>query len=193
MRTALFMRESSTRALKASGRAVFRGLGLFVLVVALVVPFAPGADAHTDFEYSDPADGAIIAEPVSQVRVRFTAESLVAGDGFVVLTPTGEIIAPEIVVSEDQREFTLLFEPALTAGDVGVQWSVRAGDAHPTEGAFSFTTTAPAPDVAREQVIPAGDAEPVDSTGLPEEELASPTEPDETTREIAESPTEELV
>ena len=127
MRTAPVTLESSASALQASGRAALRALGLFALVVALVAGFAPTADAHTDFEYSDPTDGAVIAEPVSQVRVRFTAESLVAGDGFIVLTPTGELIAPEVVVSEDKHEFTLLFDPPLTAGDVGVHRAKISG------------------------------------------------------------------
>lgn len=139
------MREPSTTPVSVFCRAIVQSLGVIAFVVALVVGFAPIAEAHTDFEGSDPAGGAVVSEPVPEITVRFTAESSIAGDGFVVLTPTGEIISPEVRASEDQRQFTLVFDPPLTAGDVGVQWSVRAGDAHPIEGAFSFTTTAPAP------------------------------------------------
>lgn len=153
----------------APGRAISRSLGLLAIGVALMIGLAPAADAHTDFENSDPADGAVVSEPVSQVRVRFTAESSVAGDGFVVLTPTGEIISPDVSVSEDQREFTLLFDPPLTAGDVGVQWSVRAGDAHPIEGVFTFTTTAPAPPAAASR---AGSVSPPEPEGLTDEPAA---------------------
>ena len=115
---------------------------------ATMFGFVPLAEAHTDFEFSTPADGELVDQPVSEIRLRFTAASIVAGDGFVVLTPSGQLVQPEVRVSEDAREFTLVFDPALTDGVVGVQWSVRAGDAHPIEGAFSFTTTAvaPAPD-----------------------------------------------
>ena len=38
--------------------------------------------------------------------------------------------------------FRLGFEPALAGGEVGVRWSVRAGDAHPIEGSFAFTVAA---------------------------------------------------
>ncbi len=145
------------------------GLGLVVLAMALVFGFAPMAEAHTDFESSNPANGSVVADPVSEIRVRFTAESLVAGDGFVVLTPSGEIVKPEVVVSPDQLEFTLLFDPPLVDGGVGVQWSVRAGDAHPIEGAFSFTTTAPTATEPEPQAVVESDTE-----------LASTVGPDET-------------
>ncbi len=113
-------------------------------VASLAVALAPTASAHTDFESSDPADGAVLAVPISKVTVRFTAPSLIAGDGFVVLSPDGELLSPEVAIGDEQREFTLLFDPPLVGGEVGVRWSVRAGDAHPIEGAFSFTTTAAA-------------------------------------------------
>mgnify|MGYP002064887891 CR=1 FL=1 len=38
--------------------------------------------------------------------------------------------------------FRLAFDTPLTGGTVGVRWKVRAGDAHPIEGSFSFTVTA---------------------------------------------------
>lgn len=142
MRSPRFIRESSNPA-DCSIVSLRHGVGLVALIIGLVFGFAPIAEAHTDFEFSDLADGSVITTPVSEIRVRFTAESLAAGDGFVVLTPTGDVVSPAVTTSADQREFTLQFDPPLVDGTVGVQWSVRAGDAHPIEGAFSFTTTAP--------------------------------------------------
>ena len=88
---------------------------------------------------------------------RLTASSLVAGEGFLVLPPAGDIIAPEVRVGAGQREFTLRLDPPRAGGEVRVQRSVRAGDAHPIEETFRFTirlratpapraTTAPTPD-----------------------------------------------
>lgn len=136
------------------------GLALFVLVVYFVVSFVPVAQAHTDFESSDPAAGAVVESAClrDQTEVhRLTASSLVAGEGFLVLPPAGDIIAPEVRVSAGQREFTLRLDPPLAGGEVRVQRSVRAGDAHPIEETFRFTirlratpaptaTTAPTPD-----------------------------------------------
>jgi copper transport protein len=106
--------------------------------------------AHTAFVGSTPADGAVVADPVSEILIEFTGVSEEAGDGFVVLDPLGQIREPSSVTTEDGKLFRLAFDPALSGGQVGVRWSVRAGDAHPIEGSFSFTVgeqvaAAPAP------------------------------------------------
>jgi len=88
---------------------------------------------------STPANGATVAEPVSEILIEFTNPSTEAGDGFVVLDPNGQIREPSTVTTDDGRVFRLGFEPALAGGQVGVRWSVRAGDAHPIEGSFAFT------------------------------------------------------
>ena len=133
------------------------GLALFVLVVYFVVSFVPVAQAHTDFESSDPAAGAVVESAVSEIKLRFTASSLVAGEGFLVLPPAGDIIAPEVRVSADQREFTLRLDPPRAGGEVRVQRSVRAGDAHPIEGTFRFTIRLPATPAPRATTAPTPD------------------------------------
>ena len=96
------------------------------------------AAAHTEFESSDPADGAVLDGPVDTVTVVFTADAEPAGGGFEVLDPSGRERAPS-VASSDGRTFVLRFDEPLAGGVVGVRWSVRAGDAHPVQGAFTFT------------------------------------------------------
>ncbi len=62
-------------------------------------------------------------------------------------TPPVRSALPSAVTTGDGTVFRLSFEPPLDGGQVGVRWSVRAGDAHPIEGSFSFTvgeTAAPA-------------------------------------------------
>ena len=97
------------------------------------------ASAHTDFVGSNPANGDVVDGPVSQIVLEFTGESTEAGDGFVVLDTDGQLRRPDSVVSDDAKTFTLSFDPALSGGQIGVRWSVRAGDSHPIEGSFSFT------------------------------------------------------
>jgi copper transport protein len=103
---------------------------------------ASTVSAHTSFAGSTPANGSTVTEPVSEILIEFTNPSTEAGDGFVVLDPTGQIREPSTVTTDDGRVFRLGFEPALAGGEVGVRWSVRAGDAHPIEGSFAFTVAA---------------------------------------------------
>ena len=49
------------------------GLALFVLVVYFVVSFVPVAQAHTDFESSEPAAGAVVESAVYEIKLRFIA------------------------------------------------------------------------------------------------------------------------
>jgi copper transport protein len=123
-------------------RAARRTLvGLLIAVVLSALGIATGAStvsAHTSFAGSTPANGSTVAAPVSEILIEFTNPSTEAGDGFVVLDPTGRIREPSTVTTDDGRVFRLGFDPALTGGEVGVRWSVRAGDAHPIEGSFSF-------------------------------------------------------
>ncbi len=49
------------------------GLALLVLVVYFVVSFVPVAQAHTDFESSDPAAGAVADSAVYEIKLRFIA------------------------------------------------------------------------------------------------------------------------
>jgi copper transport protein len=111
------------------------------MIVALfgVVIGSGTVSAHTSFESSTPSNGAVLAEPVDEIRIAFTNPAEEAGDGFVVLDPSGQVRAPSSVTTEDGRVFVLAFDPPLDGGQVGVRWRVRAGDAHPIEGSFSFT------------------------------------------------------
>jgi len=111
------------------------------MIVALfgVVIGSGTVSAHTSFESSTPSNGAMLAEPVGEIRISFTNPATEAGDGFVVLDPSGQIRTPSSVTTDDGRVFVLAFDPPLGGGQVGVRWSVRAGDAHPIEGSFSFT------------------------------------------------------
>lgn len=117
-----------------------------VLVAALAAIGVPQTvAAHTGFEFSTPADGAIVDEAVSLITIRFTGQATPVGDQFVALTPEGIVQAPVSIETVDDQLFSLRFDPPLTGGAVGVRWNVQAADSHPIEGAFSFTVNAPAP------------------------------------------------
>ena len=141
---------SAWRALRPFGAAL-------VVIVAMFAVLVPGGvvQAHTAFGGSTPSDGDVVDTPVSLVTLVFTGESEAAGDGFVVLDASGQVRAPASVSTLDNKVFTLAFDPPLAGGEIGVRWSVRAPDAHPIEGAFSFTVTAPPTDDAAVATTPA--------------------------------------
>ncbi|HUS42376.1 MAG TPA: CopD family protein [Ilumatobacteraceae bacterium] len=150
------------------------------MIVALfgVVIGSGTVSAHTSFESSTPSNGAMLAEPVGEIRISFTNPATEAGDGFVVLDPSGQIRTPSSVTTDDGRVFVLAFDPPLGGGQVGVRWSVRAGDAHPIEGSFSFT----AGDTTIASTVPAVAAP---GAASPIERSSSPTISDSTTASTA--------
>lgn len=115
---------------------------VFAVVVLGLLASASTASAHTAFVGSDPADRSVVSEPVDEIVIEFTGVSTPAGEGFVVLEPDGQVRTPTTVTTDDDKVFRLAFDPPLVGGAVGVRWSVRAGDAHPIEGSFSFTVDA---------------------------------------------------
>ena len=122
------------------------------------------ARAHTGFESSTPSDGAAIDEPVELVTIVFTGEANPVGDKFVALTADGVLQEPASVETLDNKLFSIRFDPPLTGGQVGIRWNVQAADAHPIEGAFSFTVNAPAPTTAPSTTAPATTVEPAPTT-----------------------------
>lgn len=103
------------------------------------------ASAHTGFESSDPADGSTVDTPLEVITLVFSGEAEPTGDGFEVLDPNGELRVPTEATTADGLTWVLRFDPVITGGVAGVRWMVKAPDAHPIDGSFSFTVTAPAP------------------------------------------------
>ena len=149
--------------------------GALVVLVAVVLGLAAGAtpvSAHTSFVRSDPANGAALTEPVDEITIEFTGVSTEAGDGFVALDPSGELRRPTSVTTTDNKVFLLSFDPALSGGVVGVRWSVRAGDAHPISGSFSFTAGGGVP-VADDTTLAGGrGSDDSDSTSMSAAEMS---------------------
>ncbi len=157
-------------------------LASVAMVSAVVVFAASPAAAHTGFESSSPADGDVVDEPVSEITLTFSGEATPAGEGFVVLDPTGTIREADEITSVDQLTWILRFDEPLAGGDVGVRWMVAAPDAHPIDGSFSFTVTAPTsidePQL-QEETAPAATEEPNDAPEVTADEQQLEEEPTE--------------
>lgn len=112
------------------------------LVVALLVALT--AAAHTDVDFTLPADGAVVDEPLAEITVAFGDPVTVIGPGFEVLDPGGNLLTPA-VVTDDETVFRLQLDPPLAGGEAAVRYQVRAEDGHTIAGGFSFVITAGAP------------------------------------------------
>lgn len=128
-------------------------VGLLLALTGLFL-FAAPASAHTGFESSDPADGAVLDAPVDVITLVFTGPAEPTGDGFQVLDPSGELRQPTEATTDDGSAWVLRFDPPIAGGAVGVRWMVKAPDAHPIDGSFSFTVPAVPPPLVEEDPTP---------------------------------------
>lgn len=114
-------------------------------VVALGVLGAPGiAVAHAALESTSPADGAMVAAPVSEITFTFSEAVTPTDDGFEVLDPQGQVRDPE-VVTDDDTVFVLRLDPPLAGGTAAVKYEVTSGDGHVIEGNITFEISAAPP------------------------------------------------
>ena len=116
--------------------------------VALVVCFAtvvlaPGRVlAHTELDFSLPANGTTVGDPVEEISVGFTDQVALVGNGFEVHDPQGNLLTP-FVVTDNNKVFRFQLDPPLAGGVVTVDYHVRALDGDVQEGSFSSTVAAP--------------------------------------------------
>lgn len=134
-------------------------VGALVVLVFVVLGSGP-ASAHTGFASSDPADGEVLDQSMDTITLVFTGAAEPTGDGFKLLDADGQLREPAGATTEDGSTWTLVFDPPVGVGLVGVRWTVKAPDAHAIDGSFSFTVNAP-------------DSAPIGSQALP----SAPTGP----------------
>lgn len=128
-----------------SVRALLRVLLFAVGSIAVVaVASASQVSAHTDLDFTLPADGTTVGQPVEEITIGFSDAVTLIGNGFEVLDPQGTVLQP-FPVTDDDKIFRLQLDPPLAGGPVGVRYTVSAADGHVIEGAFSFTAAAEPP------------------------------------------------
>ncbi|MBT8241410.1 MAG: copper resistance protein CopC/CopD [Acidimicrobiales bacterium] len=121
-----------------------RTILLVLAVAAAVIGYASPASAHTGFESSTPADGATVVDPLTEINLVFSGEAEPTGSAFEILDAAGQLRTPTSATTVDGLTWSLSFDPPLAGGTFGFRWMVKAPDAHPIDGSFSFTVTAPA-------------------------------------------------
>ena len=126
---------------------------IVVSVLVGLVALPEVAEAHTSFDYSLPTDGASVGEPVDEITVAFTSPVTLVGNGFAVLDPQNNELAP-FAVTDDDTVFRLQFDPPLAGGTVAVKYEVRAEDGHVLTGNFVFVVDAPVPTTTAPTTVP---------------------------------------
>lgn len=82
--------------------------------------------------------------PLDTVTLTFSRDIELAGKGAQILDATGEVVATDTDVVG--AVVTVHTRQPLEAGQYGVRWAVRSGDAHPVRDAFAFNVTGPTTD-----------------------------------------------
>ena len=125
-----------TRTARLRTAAAALGAGLALALVA--VP----ASAHDELKSSNPADGATLATPPSQVVLTFEEPPVALGAQVVVTGPGGPVSsgAPRL----DGDDVVQDVQPQAPAGRYTIEWRVTSDDGHPVSGTLAFTATAAA-------------------------------------------------
>lgn len=114
------------------------------LTAALLLLCANAAEAHADYERSDPGDAAVVSSPPEQLTIWFTQELFRReGENWIqVEGPGGERVeAGEAMVDDDDRtQLSVALQPELEPGSYLVIWrSLSAEDGDTAEGEFGFS------------------------------------------------------
>ena len=112
------------------------------LTVGLVALGAPGASAHDQLISTDPADGAVLAAPPSELSVTFSEPVLNISPTIAVTGPDGPVTTS---VAVTDTVVTATLPEGLADGDYTVAWRVVSSDGHPVQGSFTFTIQAAPP------------------------------------------------
>ncbi|MFP8782503.1 copper resistance protein CopC [Planococcus plakortidis] len=140
---------------------------LVLLSALLVLPMT--AHAHSVLESSTPAEGEVVAEPIEQVVLDFSA-GIEQGSGMTMTMDGTAVDFSEVAVMEDQLVGTPAEE--LEDGSYVVEYDVLSEDGHPIQGSLAFELQAGEEQAAQEE---------------PAEEAAEPEADESETTEAAEA------
>lgn len=154
------------------------GASLLVTGLALLGTASP-ALAHSELKSSDPARGASLATPPTQVKLTFSGPVTLADQNPIQIT------GPENAswtVGRAEVAGTVVTAPVQAVGPAGeytLRYKVTFEDTHATSGSVKFNLSAPAPSptsqAATSSQAPAGSAAPAPQAGETTPEDLVPT------------------
>lgn len=137
---------------------------LILLITLLVLPMT--AHAHSVLESSTPAEGAVVAEPIEQVVLDFSA-GIEQGSAMTMTMDGTAVDFSEVAVMEDQLVGTPAQE--LEDGSYVVEYDVLSEDGHPIQGSLAFELQANEEEEAAQE-------EPAEEAAEPEADETEATE-----------------
>ncbi len=111
-----------------------------LLLAALIGLAASPAFAHAHLELAQPAAGATVPPPVTELTLKFTEDVSLAFTGLTLTGPAGAVSLGTARL--DPADGALLIAPLaapLPAGTYTVSWHALSTDGHKTNGSYSFT------------------------------------------------------
>lgn len=141
------------------------------LAIAAPLAGATTASAHSALVSSDPAPGAALDAPPTQITLTFNEDVLEMGAAVFVVDAAGVDHAGEPVVAGPV--VTVPIEGSLPGGAIEARWRVVSADGHPISDVLPFTVAGEAP--AAESAAPVAEPEPsddADAEAAAEAELA---------------------
>lgn len=115
----------------------------------LVMSLSNSAFAHSHLGGSNPADGDVVTEPLSEIVLEFEGQ-IEQGSFLDVTTTSGQAIELQEIIIGDGTLTGTVAEP-LPNNEYQVNWSIISKDSHPLEGEFSFTVNAPVPETEEKE------------------------------------------
>ncbi|MBD5785696.1 copper resistance protein CopC [Cellulosimicrobium terreum] len=129
---------TARRPLSALTTALLALLCALGLTAALATFGALPAQAHDRLTGTEPADGAALDAPPSDIALTFSTEPLDVEPQVVVTDADGEVVLDDAPTIDGTTATLPVTDGVLTGGEYTVAWRVVSADGHPIEGTFGF-------------------------------------------------------
>lgn len=116
---------------------------LGALAAALVLPTA--AFAHATLESASPDTQSRVAQPPTEVVLRFGEPLTITSRAVLVLAPSGAVVSGQPVLSQDRKVVTTSVSGLRRGAGYTVRWRVTGVDGHSPAGVFTFGVGIAAP------------------------------------------------
>lgn len=167
-------------------RVLVASLLVLVGTIVLAISWPGSLAAHTELESSQPSDGDLVSQSISQISLTFSRPVEPVSNGMIAFDERGVEHQPVAVDSVDGKTWTMSYEAPLPDGRYEVYWRVTSADGHFIEGAFAFTVAVQEP---RSAVSPSPSLQETQD-GKTTEPLVNPTETGvSATRSVTPTPT----
>lgn len=119
-----------------------RRVGVVAAIAGILALVAAPAQAHDALLSSEPADGAVLTAPPTQVVLTFASPQAEIGAEVVVTGPDGAAWSDGAAAVAGVT-VTQALQRGLPSGEYAVLWRSVAADGHPVDGALAFTLDLP--------------------------------------------------